>query len=183
MGRALAHKESSFSLPIDAPERRRLPLLLRHAWYSLNQAFRRRITHLSITPDQFTVLRTLQEHPVASLTQRKLAELMSSDPNTVAALLLRMERNGWLNRRSDSKDKRARQIVLLPLGKKTYAKARKIALTLQQEALSALPAEEHDHFLEQLATLAQACRTAAATVGPRPAKSSTSKTNTARITQ
>ena len=182
MGRALAHKESSFSLPIDAPERRRLPLLLRHAWYSLNQAFRRRITHLSITPDQFTVLRTLQEHPVASLTQRKLAELMSSDPNTVAALLLRMERNGWLERRSDSKDKRARQIVLLTLGKKTYAKARKIALTLQQEALSALPTEEHDHFLEQLAALAQACRMAAA-IGPRPAKSSTSKTNTARINQ
>jgi len=28
------------------PERRRLPLLLRRAWYGLNQAFRRRIAHL-----------------------------------------------------------------------------------------------------------------------------------------
>ena len=49
------------SLPIDAPGRRRLPILLRHAWYGLNQAFRRRIAHLGITPDQFTVMRTLLE--------------------------------------------------------------------------------------------------------------------------
>ena len=40
-------------MPIDAPGRRRLPILLRHAWYGLNQAFRRRIAHLDITPDQF----------------------------------------------------------------------------------------------------------------------------------
>src|SRR6266436_8729823 len=72
-------------LPIDAPERRRLPPLLRRAWYGLNQAFRRRITHLGITPDQFTVMRTLLEGE--GISQRRLTELMSSDPNTVASLL------------------------------------------------------------------------------------------------
>ena len=44
--------------PIDSPSRRRLPPLLRRSWYGLNQAFRRRIAHLDLTPDQFTVLRT-----------------------------------------------------------------------------------------------------------------------------
>ena len=48
-------------LPIDDPGNRRLPPLLRRAWYSLNQAFRRRIAHLDITPNQFTILRWLLE--------------------------------------------------------------------------------------------------------------------------
>jgi hypothetical protein len=47
------------SLPVDAPERRRLPILLRRAWYGLNQAFRRRIAKTGVTPDQFTAMRTL----------------------------------------------------------------------------------------------------------------------------
>src|SRR6058998_2926414 len=81
-------------LPIDAPERRRLPLLLRRAWYSLNQAFRRRIAHLGITPDQFTVMRTLLEGDAQGMTQRQVTETMSSDPNTVASILQRMETAG-----------------------------------------------------------------------------------------
>src|SRR2546425_1390986 len=86
------------ALPIDAPERRRLPPLLRRAWYGLNQAFRRRIAHLEITPDQFTVMRTLLEGDPQGLTQRELTHLMTSDPNTVASLLHRMEEAGLIER-------------------------------------------------------------------------------------
>src|SRR5438552_18242293 len=86
----------SDALPIDAPGRRRLPILLRHAWYGLNQAFRRRIAHLGITPDQFTVMRTLLES--GGITQSELTQQMSSDPNTVASLLERMEKSGLLVR-------------------------------------------------------------------------------------
>src|SRR2546430_2354425 len=87
----------SRSLPVDAPGRRRLPILLRHAWYGLNQAFRRRVAHLAITPDQFTVMRTLLES--GGITQSGLAGHMGSDPNTVASLLERMEKSGLLERR------------------------------------------------------------------------------------
>src|SRR5215471_7775229 len=99
-------KALSYGLPIDAPERRRLPLLLRHAWYGLNQAFRRRISHLNLTPDQFTVIRTLLEHQ--DITQGELARLISSDPNTVTSLLCRMEKAGLLERQEHQQDRRAR---------------------------------------------------------------------------
>ena len=79
-------------LPLDAPERRRLPPLLRRAWYGLNQAFRRRIAHTEVTPDQFTVLRTLLEGDPHGMTQSQVTRVMTSDPNTVASLLERMER-------------------------------------------------------------------------------------------
>src|SRR6266699_7334336 len=102
-------------LPIDSPERRRLPLLLRRAWYGLNQAFRRRIAHLGVTPDQFTVMRTLLENQ--GITQRELTELMSSDPNTVAALLERMEQAGLVERQAHEKAPRAHRLRLNRAGK------------------------------------------------------------------
>src|SRR5436309_12895406 len=94
-------------LPIDSPDRRRLPPLLRRAWYGLNQAFRRRIAHTKVTPDQFTVMRTLLEGDPKGLTQRELARHMTSDPNTMAALLERMEAGGWVQRKPHEKDGRA----------------------------------------------------------------------------
>lgn len=87
----MANEEFNEDLPIDSPERKRLPLLLRRAWYGLNQAFRRQISHAGATPDQFTVLRTLSEGNPDGLTQSELTRSMSSDPNTVASLLKRME--------------------------------------------------------------------------------------------
>ena len=43
------------------PAARRLPVLLRRAWFGLNQAFRRQIAEAGLTPGQFTALRTLIE--------------------------------------------------------------------------------------------------------------------------
>lgn len=150
---------ASDTLPIDSPERRRLPLLLRRAWYGLNQAFRRRIAHLGVTPDQFTVMRTLLENE--GITQRRLTELMSSDPNTVASLLERMEQTGLVERQAHEMDRRAHWLRLKPRGKRKYEAVREIAVAMQAEVLSVLPAAAREKFLEELDTVAQACRGAA----------------------
>lgn len=145
-------------LPIDSPERKRLPPLLRRAWYGLNQAFRRRIAHLEITPDQFTVLRTLLEHD--GITQRELTHLISSDPNTVASLLERMEAARLIERNTHEKDRRANRLNLQPAGKKKYLAAREIAIDLQKQVLTILPEEKREEFLHHLALVADACRDA-----------------------
>jgi DNA-binding MarR family transcriptional regulator len=145
-------------LPIDSPERRRLPPLLRRAWYGLNQAFRRRIAHLEITPDQFTVLRTLLEHD--GITQRELTHLISSDPNTVASLLERMESAGLLERKTHEKDRRANRLKVQPPGKTKYSAAREIAIELQKQVLSVLPEHKREEFLHDLALVADGCREA-----------------------
>ena len=159
MSKSEGKTNNSGDLPIDSPERRRLPLLLRRAWYGLNQAFRRRIAHLGITPDQFTVMRTLLENE--GITQRRLTELMSSDPNTVASLLERMEQAGLVERQSQEKDRRAHWLRLKPRGKRKYETAREIALTMQAEILTVLPVDAREKFLEELDVVAQACRVAA----------------------
>lgn len=142
-------------------ETRRLPPLLRRAWFSLNQAFRRRIAHLRLTPDQYTTLRLLAEAGPAGLRQRALTPLMASDPNTIAALLDRMERAGWVRRSPDPADRRALVVTLTRAGTEQFERARRIALALQAEVLSVLPERERSPFLTRLERVAEACRAAA----------------------
>ncbi len=148
-------------LPIDAPDRRRLPPLLRRAWYGLNQAFRRRIARTGATPDQFTALRCLREGDRQGLTQGERSRLMSSDPNTVASLLERMEKAGWVERRPHETDRRARRVILLPAGRRKYTELRTLAVALQSQILTAIPEQDRERFLEHLSLMADACRDAA----------------------
>ena len=151
--------KSTRALPVDSPERRRLPPTLRRAWYGLNQAFRRRIAHLGLTPDQFTVMRTLLEHE--GISQRQLTSLMSSDPNTVAALVERMAEAGLIERQTHERDRRANRLRLKTGGRAKYEKARMIAVALQSEVLDAVAAGRREQFLRDLDDLAQACQAAA----------------------
>lgn len=143
---------------LDSPDRRRLPILLRHAWYGLNQAFRRRLAPLGLTPDQFTTLRTLLEGDPRGLTQRELTRTIWSDPNTVASLLERMERAGLIERIVHEEDRRARRIRVLPEGRARFEAARPIARALQKELYSQLPEDFQEPFLEQLEQVAEVCR-------------------------
>lgn len=152
---------STDALPVDSPNRRRLPPLLRRAWYGLNQAFRRQIAHTGVTPDQFTVMRTLIEGDPKGLTQRELTEAMSSDPNTVASLLERMESAGWIESKPHERDRRAHRVRVLAAGRKKFAEARQIAMELQTDILSSLPEADREKFLTQLAIVADGCRDAA----------------------
>jgi len=146
------------SLPLVEP--RRLPVLLRRAWYGLNQAFRQRVGPAGITPDQFSILRWVSEGDPQGLTQRTITDLMASDPNTITSTLARMERGGLIERRPHESDKRAHRVRLLPKGRKVFEKARAVAVELQQQVIGALPDAERERFLEQMALVADACAAA-----------------------
>jgi len=167
----MAAKKKTFvpaALPIDAPGRRRLPILLRHAWYSLNQTFRRRLAHSGVTPDQFTALRTLSEHEPSGLTQSHLTRLLASDPNTIGALVERMERCGWIARMPCDKDRRANRLRLLPAGRRQYSRVREIAVALQAEVLAKWSEKKREEFLENLAWVSERCRALANAPGKKP---------------
>lgn len=155
-----------------APKPKRLPPLLRRAWYALNQTFRQRAAHLGLTPDQFSILRWLTEGDPAGLTQREITKLMASDPNTITSTLARMERAGFIARQPHESDRRAKRVQILPLGQETFRRGQEIALKLQAEVLKALPAERREFFLEDLATIGQAC-TDALNRAPRRMQSGT----------
>ncbi len=149
------------SISIGAPERRRLPMLLRHAWYGLNQAFRRRIAHTGVTPDQFTALRTILEGDRKGMLQSEMTRLMASDPNTVASLLERMEKAGLIERRPHETDRRAYRILLKPAGQRKYDEVRVLAIDMERDILGAFPEKRREGFLAELALVADTCQAAA----------------------
>jgi DNA-binding MarR family transcriptional regulator len=136
---------------------RRFPPLLRRAWYSLNQAFRQRIAPLGITPDQYSILRWLNESPPEGLTQTEITERMTSDPATITSTLRRMEISGMLSRTRHESDGRAKRVRLLPKGNSLFNQAQSIAQSLQDKVLGGLAPEEGRHFLELLEKIASAC--------------------------
>ena len=150
-------------LPIDSPNRRRLPILLRRAWYGLNQTFRRRISHLGVTPDQFTAMRTILEGGDEGVFQSALTLRMASDPNTIASLLERMSKAGLIERQVHEMDRRAYRIRMRAAGQEKYEAARVIALELQHELLIGVPEADREKFLEMLATVADTCHELART--------------------
>ena len=113
---------------------------------------------MGLTPDQFTVIRTLLEGEPDGLTQKALANAMSSDPNTIASLLERMEANGLVQRRPHEKDRRANRVELRAVAKEKYEAIRNEAVGLQSHVLEQLPEAEREKFLKQLETIAKACR-------------------------
>ena len=137
-----------------------MPPLLRRAWYGLNQAFRQRVSHLAITPDQFSILRWLHEGDPAGLTQREITDLMASDPNTITSTLARMEKAGLVMRKPHERDRRAHRVQLCSAGQRAIDQARVEAIALQTEVLEALPLERRERFLEELEIVANACATA-----------------------
>jgi DNA-binding MarR family transcriptional regulator len=128
--------------------RPRLALLLRRTWYGLNQTFRRRIAEHGITPDQFTILRWLTEND-DGMTQRRLADAMASDPNTITAILARMLKAGFIERRNDPDD-----IRLKPKGRELHALLQPIASELQDQLMTRIPDHERGVFLQHLQTIA-----------------------------
>src|SRR5580698_9490342 len=105
MDRVKRSKPTPLLAANDAPPPRRLPILLRQAWFNLNQTFRRRLAHTGVTPDQYTAMRNLAEHEAKGLTQSHLTRLIASDPNTIGALVKRMECAGWIERVHHERDR------------------------------------------------------------------------------
>lgn len=154
------HDQPLIPVPIDSPDRKRLPPLMRRCWYSLNQAFRRRLSPLKLTPDQFTVLRILIDSQNEGLAQCDISRMMSSDPNTIASLVERMEKLQLLHRSEKAGDKRVRLITITQHGHSIYEQARKIAIDLQLEILQSIPESRRESFLNDLDTIGNACRNA-----------------------
>jgi DNA-binding MarR family transcriptional regulator len=109
---------------------------------------------LGITPDQYTILRWLNEGDPHGLTQSEITQYMASDPNTITSTVRRMEKAGLLERLPHESDGRAKRVRLLPHGKSTFTRAEKLASELQKSVLGCLAPPQEQAFLELLERVA-----------------------------
>ena len=118
------------------------PPALRACWIKLNSTFGKRLQPTGITPDQYSVLRWIHELDQKAMYQKDLAKLLFTDPNNIASLLYRMEKNGLIKRNSVHSDKRKKLVVATKLGKEKWLLCRQIALDVEKALTSTLSTEE-----------------------------------------
>ncbi len=133
---------------------RELPLALRAAYLALHRKTDARFAEHRITADQFVLLASLSDGQ--ALTQRELAERISSDPSTVRAMLVLLEGNGFVKRDSHPTDARAKTVALTAAGKRMHKKLWKAGQSIRDDMCGCMSTEDADTLLVLLRKLAGA---------------------------
>lgn len=98
-----------------------LPMALRSAYLTLHRRSDAVFVEYGITADQFVLLATLARGQ--AMTQRELAARMPSDPSTVRAMLVLLEKQGLVSREAHPTDARARTVSLTKAGVRVFQRA------------------------------------------------------------
>jgi MarR family transcriptional regulator for hemolysin len=112
------------------------------------QRFEQRAGALGLTLPQCKALVHLAEDE--GISQVQLAEVTDLEPMTLVRILDRMESDGWLERRSDPADRRARRLYLMPKGKPLVDDIWHLVDLTRREAFAGISRKEADLIIELL---------------------------------
>jgi len=115
-----------------------IPIALRAAYLALHRRSETQFATHDVTADQFVLLATLSRGH--ALTQRQLARRMSSDPSTVRAMLVLLERRGLVQRDTHATDARARTVALTAAGKRKFRKLWTAGEAIREQIFGLAPA-------------------------------------------
>lgn len=112
----------------------------------------RALARYRMTPEQWQVLAVLDEAG-STVSQSEIVRLVMKDKPTVTRILQRMERDGWISRRTAVEDARVTRIEMTPAGAKLCARipvllTRRVAPIYQQ-----LGAESYGRLMADLKRL------------------------------
>lgn len=110
--------------------------------------FDRRARALGLTRAQWSVIAHLRRHE--GIHQAALAELVEIAPITLARLLDRMAAAGWIERRPDPADRRARRLFLTERARAEFKPMREIAAEVRATALAGLAPDEVTQLMATL---------------------------------
>tara|TARA_R110002051_G_scaffold22665_1_gene58374 strand:- start:325 stop:744 length:420 start_codon:yes stop_codon:yes gene_type:complete len=108
-------------------------------------AERMKAAGIDITSVQFAALTVLHEKP--GIDQATLAQEIAYDRATIGGVVDRLERKGWVLRKVNQDDRRARQVTLTEDGTAMLAVVAPIVATLQADILAQLTLTERTAFI------------------------------------
>ncbi len=114
----------------------------------MRKKFDQRAKELRLTRAQYYLLAKLARHE--GIKQVELAELLEVEPISAARLVDRMEAAGWVERRADPADRRARRVFLASKARPVIERMRAIAHAIYEDAMSGLDRAERDRLLAAL---------------------------------
>lgn len=123
----------------------------RQAYLNIMPLFLTRMAKYELRPVDYTVITLVNANP--NISQKRLSKAINVSPPNLATLLDRLEKRGLLERQRNPSDKRSQTLVLTPGGRRTCAKADKVAFELEYKATSALSDEDRAELLRLLQKL------------------------------
>ncbi|HXP31954.1 MAG TPA: MarR family transcriptional regulator [Stellaceae bacterium] len=112
----------------------------------LGKRFDQRARAFGLTRAQCQVLVQLVKHE--GINQAGLAELLELEPISLARLIDRMEQAGWVQRRADPTDRRARLLYITAKAKPIFERIVELGRAIRLDALSCLSAAERQELLD-----------------------------------
>ena len=125
--------------------------LLRRSGQFVTATFDEIAKDSGVTSGQMTVLLTISFEP--GLQQLELAALLNWDEATMGGMIRRLEKHGYIERRSSTRSSRGRQIYLTDEGREFYKKLRPKILRTQRELLKNLDPDEAETLLRLLSKM------------------------------
>jgi len=126
---------------------------LRAAYWAMHRQTDARCAKRGVTADQFVLLTLLTEQD--GISQQELVRRASSDPNTIRAMLVLLEKRGFVARGRHPTDGRARSVTLTRKGRQTLEKLWTVSEPLREHLVVALRPEEADVLVELLARISE----------------------------
>lgn len=114
----------------------------------LAECFNERLSQLGITRVQWIALYFMGKYE--NISQSELGEKMDIKASSVARLIDRMERDGYVVRRRDPKDRRITNLILTEMGKELREKLLPEGEKMRELASQGLTEEEIDIFKKVL---------------------------------
>ena len=103
---------------------------------------------LGLTTALFALLNVLGTHEGA--IQQELGSAMGIDPSTMVSLIDQLEAAGLAKRRPRPTDRRAREVVITPKGRRVLQRARQLAMEVEDEVLRGLSGAQRRRMLALL---------------------------------
>jgi MarR family transcriptional regulator for hemolysin len=122
--------------------------LLTQASRSYVQRFEQRARELGLTLPQCRALTRLAQRE--GISQSHLSELADIEPMTLVRILDRMESDGWVERRSDPADRRARRLYLKPKSKPLLEQIWRLSDMTREEAFAGFSRSDAERFISLL---------------------------------
>ena len=117
-------------------------------WRASHTRIANGLESIGLTPASFGVLNVLGARKGA--IQQEVGSAMGIDPSTMVSLIDQLEGAGLAKRRPHPTDRRAREVLITPKGRRLLERGRRMALQVEDEVLGGLTAKERREMLRLL---------------------------------
>lgn len=134
--------------PADPPVSEFAGQLFFRLWRAFHTQTAAALESIGITTALFSVLNFLLVRDAA--IQQEIGTAIGIDASTMVALIDELERAGLAKRRPHPQDRRAREVVITPKGRRTVERGRALAREVEDAILQGLPSDERSKLMELL---------------------------------